>query len=102
MRPLERLPRTLVDSPEANVLFFAFLVNDPWEFLQVPLFAGLAEAPHWHGVRFCTGAAVGDAVLILAIYSLVATLARDRRWVLHPRVWALTLFVGTVRAPRDR
>ena len=61
----------------------------------MPLFAGLAEASHWQGVRFCTGAAAGDAVLTLTIYWLVAALGRDRRWVLRPRPWTLTLFVGT-------
>lgn len=84
----------LAALPEANLLFFAFLVNYPWEFLQVPLFVGLAEAPHWQAVKFCSAAALGDAVLTLALFWLVAAVERDRRWIRRPPLRAVALFVG--------
>lgn len=34
-------------QPEFNVVLFGFLVNLPWEFLQVPFFRQMAAAPHW-------------------------------------------------------
>ncbi len=74
----------IVDLPELNVAIFAFLLNYPWEFLQVPFFAGMASAPHWDAVQFCTGATLGDAGIALISFWAVAAVAGSRAWILEP------------------
>jgi len=53
--------RQLLDLPEANIVVFAFLLNYPWEFLQTPLYEGMAGAPHWEAVKRCSVARDGTA-----------------------------------------
>ncbi len=60
IRHADAIPRL----PKANVLLFGFLLNFPWEFIQAPLFDGMAGAPHWEAVKSCTSAALGDAVIM--------------------------------------
>ncbi len=76
--------RRLLDAPEVNVALFAFLLHLPWEFWQVPFFAGMAAAAHWSAVQVCTRAALGDALIALLAFLAVAAAARSRRWVVKP------------------
>ena len=80
--------------PELNVVGFALLLNYPWEFLQVPFFAGMAEAAHWDAIVFCSRAAVGDVGIALLAFWSVAAMARDRRWVVKPSVRQRVGFVS--------
>lgn len=84
----------VVDLPELNVALFAFLLNYPWEFLQVPFFEAMAAAPHWDAVRFCTRATLGDAVIALAAFWAVAAWARSRTWILEPTTKQVLGFVA--------
>ena len=70
--------------PEFNVMLFALLLNYPWEFIQAPLFEGMAERPHWAAVKACTRAALGDAVIMLIAYWGVALVNRSRTWIAAP------------------
>lgn len=81
-------------APEPNVAAFAFLLNYPWEFLQVPFFAGMAEAAHWDAIVFCSRAAIGDAGIALLAFWSVAVFAGDRRWVLKPSLRQRAGFVS--------
>ena len=72
------------DLPEVNVAIFAFLLNFPWEFLQVPFFEGMPGMPHWDAVLFCTRAAVGDVGIALVAFWGVAGVAGTRSWLLYP------------------
>lgn len=83
----------LLACPEANLFFFGFLVHYPWEFLQVPLFSGLAQAPHWEAVKFCSLAALGDAGLTVLAYWLAAT-TDGRRWILELPRRAVTVYLA--------
>ena len=80
--------------PEFNVAVFALLLNYPWEFSQVPLFAGMAEAPHWTAIKRCAMATLGDIVIMLIAYWFVAVIARSRRWITAPTAAYLTIFVA--------
>ena len=86
--------RQIVDLPEMNFFAFAVLLNFPWEFLQVPLFEGMADASHWDAIRICTRATLGDGLIMLVAYWVTAAAWRDRRWFLHPRPIWLVAFVG--------
>lgn len=46
-------------QPEPNLLLFGFLLNLPWELLQIPFFAGMSSLAHWDGVIQCTSVAAG-------------------------------------------
>ena len=84
MRRLHAGLKALTWLPEFNVLLFALLLNYPWEFIQAPLFEGMAERPHWEAVTACTQAALGDAVIMLIAYWGVAALGRGRAWIAAP------------------
>ena len=90
--------QTLTGLPEFNVMLFALLLNYPWEFIQAPLFAGMAEAAHWEAVKVCTQAALGDAVIMLVAYWGVAVARRSRAWVASPGwrdvLWFASIGVG--------
>ena len=55
----------MLDLPELNFAVFAFLLNFPWEFLQIPLYVGMADAPHWDATKVCVLATLGDAVIVV-------------------------------------
>ena len=84
MRRLRAGLKTLTELPEFNVLLFALLLNYPWEFIQAPLFEGMAERPHGAAVKACTQAALGDSVIMLVAYWGVAALGRGRAWIAAP------------------
>lgn len=83
----------VMDWPETNLVLFAFLLNLPWEIWQIPLFKGVASLTHWDGVIMCTRAAVGDAVIVLCAFWLVASV-RTRGWIRRPSAIALGTFVA--------
>lgn len=81
--------------PEFNVVVFALLLNYPWEFLQVPLFADMPQTAHWDAIRTCTRATLGDAVIMLIAYWAVGLVARNRSWVLSPSTARILMFAAT-------
>ncbi len=70
--------------PEFNIVIFALLLNFPWEFLQVPFYGGMPTAEHGQGVKSCTQATIGDAVIMLVAFWCVAAFA-GRYWLLRPK-----------------
>ena len=80
--------------PEWNVAVFALLLSFPWEVLQAPLFAGMANAPHVEVIKGCLQATLGDMVIMLIAYGSISLLARNRRWVLAPSRRQLALFIA--------
>ena len=92
MRRLRSGLKTLTELPEFNVLLFALLLNYPWEFIQAPLFEGMAERPHGAAVKACTQAALGDSVIMLVAYWGVAALGRGRAWIAAPGWREVLLF----------
>lgn len=84
----------VMNWPETNVALFAFLLNLPWELWQIPLFKGVASLAHRDGVIMCIRAAMGDAVISLFAFWLVAVTARSRGWIQRPSVVTLAAFVA--------
>lgn len=74
----------VLNAPEVDMAIFALLLNYPWELLQAPLYLGMATAPHWLAVQRCTVATIGDGVLMLFAYFVIAVCSRRRWWVLRP------------------
>ncbi len=76
--------RSVMDQPELNIAIFAFLLNYPWELLQVPLYALAPATPAWSVIERCSVAAVGDAAIMLVAFLMIALPARSRWWFLRP------------------
>ncbi len=79
--------------PELNVLVFALLLNFPWEFLQVPLFESMAEAPHWQAIKSCSRATLGDGAIMLVAFWAVAAVRGSRAWIARPDAAGVGLLV---------
>ena len=89
-----RTLRAVTGMPEWNVAIFALLLNFPWEVLQAPLFAGMAEAPFFEAIKGCSQGTLGDMVIMLIAYEGVSLVARSRAWVLTPSRRHLALFIA--------
>lgn len=94
MRKISGLPGRAARNPELNLLAFSFLLNFVWEFAQVPGFAGVADMPHWQGIRFCAQAALGDAGLTVLAFWIVAGVCWSRAWLLRLAHWQVVTFLG--------
>jgi hypothetical protein len=86
--------KRLIDAPETNVGIFAFLLNLPWELVQVPLFAGMPTAGHWTAILVCGRATLGDVVVALVAFWAVALAAGGRGWVIAPTRGRVAGFVA--------
>ena len=93
MRPTRWLAR-LPSTTEFSVLVFSFLLNLAWEVWQVPFFRGMADQPHWLGVKACTQATFGDAGITLAAFWVTAIFARTRSWIMQPGRSDIAIFIG--------
>jgi hypothetical protein len=86
--------KRLLDQPEINVALFAFLLNLVWEFGQVPLYRDLPSQGHWTSIKLCARATLGDAVIAVAAFWIVAARAGSRRWITAPSVPQVACFVS--------
>lgn len=91
---LSEILRRAINLPELNFAIFAFLLNFPWEFLQIPMYVGMAEAPHWAATKVCAFATLGDAGIMVVAYWMAAGAARSRRWFVEPRRWPTAVFIS--------
>ncbi|MCR9193855.1 MAG: hypothetical protein NXH88_03930 [Hyphomonas sp.] len=89
-----RRDRSLWAVPEVTVAFLSFCLHYVWEFLQVPTYAGMADLNHWDGIKICTSATIGDVGFALTAFWITALAARSRRWIAHPKLWQIGLFLG--------
>jgi hypothetical protein len=94
MTPRCPIASRLIDAPEFNVAIFAFLLNLPWEFAQVPLFEGMPSAGHWRAIQVCGRAALGDVVITLVAFWGIAIAVRLRSWILRPTSRQVAGFVA--------
>lgn len=81
-------------TPEFNVLIFSFLLHLAWEYWQVPFFRGMADQPHWVGVKACTLATLGDAGIALSAFWATAIVAKNRSWIVWPNRRDIAIFLG--------
>jgi hypothetical protein len=83
----------MVDHPAFNVAIFALLLSLPWEFGQMWLYAGASEMSHLRGIQICMAATLGDAVVMLIAFGVVAAVARSKDWVLAKKTSQVAGFV---------
>lgn len=82
----------------AAVAGFGLLVNWPWEFLQVPLYAGWSDSAHWESTLICTRATFGDAFIMLVAFAVISAFSGGSQWItdgrMAPRVaWVVVAFL---------
>ncbi|WP_209427855.1 hypothetical protein [Pararhodobacter sp. SW119] len=87
-------PARLWEVPELPVAFFSFLLHFVWEFVQVPVFAGMAEMGHWEAIKLCLSASIGDVGFALTAFWASSLAVRSRDWVLRPTRLPLGLFLA--------
>jgi hypothetical protein len=93
--PVDGSPvKRLVDLPEINVALFAFLLNLVWEFGQVPLYRDLPSQGHWASIKLCARATLGDSVITVVAFWVVAAVVMSRRWITAPSMSQVACFVG--------
>lgn len=93
-RSAHTAPRLRPWQPWAALAGFAFLLHFVWEILQVPFYAAMPSARHWDAIRTCTVATLGDVVLTLVSYAVVAAGARETRWLRHVTAPRLASLLG--------
>jgi len=85
--------KKVTSLPELNIAFFSFLLNFVWEALQTPFFIDISDNINtvvWY--RFhCT---LGDVMITLSSFWLVALISKTRTWFLNPTKGKLLLFVA--------
>ena len=57
------------------------------------LYAGASEMSHLQGIQICMAATLGDAVIMLIAFGIVAAVARSQDWVLAPKTSQVAGFV---------
>lgn len=87
-----------LDAPEIRIALFGLLLNFVWEIWQAPLFLNMDRLTHFEMTVHCMRAALGDVIILLAAFWMVALIATSRRWIFHPKPIQVTFFivVGTV------
>lgn len=81
--------------PELPLAGFGFLTHFVWEMIQVPWFAGMAEASHGSVVWLCIRATGGDVLILLSSYWLASIIVGSRRWLIEGDLKPAVILVAT-------
>ncbi|HYF05752.1 MAG TPA: hypothetical protein VEA59_06305 [Patescibacteria group bacterium] len=65
----------------ATISILAFLLNLVWENAQAPLYQGYSS--FWQHLPICTLGALGDVVIILVLYTLLALMHWNPAWIVN-------------------
>lgn len=82
-------------QPEAYLVLLAFAFHTTWEFLQDPLYAGLATSPHAQVRAACLRAVTGDVGITVAAFYAAAFIARSRLWFVGRNIAAVAAWFLT-------
>lgn len=81
--------------PEFDLLILSFPMHFTWEFLQAPLFRNMLDAKHVDGIRICLQATLGDMVIALISFWMIAFLVGTRQWTARPNRDAIGAWLST-------
>ncbi len=84
-----------LNVPEINISIFGFLLNFVWEIWQAPLFKSMDSLTHFEATLHCTQAALGDVVILLIVFWIIALTVRSRRWIIYPKIIPVIGFIAT-------
>lgn len=80
-------------QPWTTLALFSFLLHFVWEMLAIAFYTGMLEMAHGDGVRSCLLATIGDVVITLVAYAVVA-LRTERAWLTRPTRGAILGYLG--------
>jgi hypothetical protein len=83
-----------LDAPEINIAIFGFVLNFVWEVWQAPLFQNMTNWTGTMSAYHCTLASLGDVVILLVSFCVIALAARSRSWILHPKIPHVAGFIA--------
>ncbi len=83
-----------LNAPEIGISIFGFLLNFIWEIWQVPLFQSMDNLTHFEATIGCTRAALGDVVILLVAFWIIALTARSRSWIIYPTTIQVAGFIA--------
>jgi hypothetical protein len=78
--------RQTVSSPEIYLLFSGFFLNFFWEMAQSPLYDDVYRMTYLEILRSRLHCTLGDVLILLGGYWIVAWMVKDRYWVVGFRV----------------
>ena len=87
--------KALIDHPAFNIAIFALLLSLPLEFGQMWLYAGTSGMSHLEGIQICMVATLGDALIALFAFAVVAALTQSPARVRTPKRSQVAGFVAT-------
>ena len=87
--------KALIDHPAFNIAIFALLLSLPWEFGQMWLYAGTSGMSNLEGIQICMVATLGDALIALFAFAVVAALSQSPARVRTPKRSQVAGFVAT-------
>ena len=77
--------KSFVYNPILNLLFFSFVLNATWEWIQTPFFVDITSDLNiivWYRIH-CT---LGDTLIMLAGYGLIVLYHQDHKWIAHAHI----------------
>lgn len=83
-----------LNAPEINISIFGFLLNFVWEIWQAPLFKSMDSLTHFEATLHCTLAALGDVVILLIVFWIIALAVRSRHWIIYPKIIPVIGFIA--------
>jgi hypothetical protein len=83
-----------LNAPEINISIFGFLINFVWEIWQAPLFKSMDSLTHSEATLQCTLATLGDVVILLVAFWIIALITKSRRWIVHPKTIQVIGFIA--------
>lgn len=82
-----------LSTPEINISIFGFLLNFVWEIWQAPLFKSMDSLTHFQATLHCTQTALGDVVILLVAFWVIALVAKSRCWIIHSKTMQVIGFI---------
>ena len=71
-----------------------FILNFLWEMAQARFYTSMKGLPFWSATWLCAHAAAADVALLALCFVIVALVARDAAWPLHPTSKAIATFLA--------
>lgn len=86
--------KRLIDWPEFPLVFTGFFINFFWEMVQSPLYDDVNQKAYGEILISRLHCTVGDVLIILSAYWIVAWAVEDRRWIMSIRLWNILGFTA--------
>lgn len=73
---------TILCNPILNFLFFSFVLNATWEWIQSPFFVDITTDLNTI-IWYCIHCTLGDTLLLLVGFILISVYHKNMNWIYH-------------------